>query len=81
MILATAMPTKMEHAIQLKNVFKKVAQMKEVAHKAMVYVAHVSFVIHCTCSAQWSGIEEVIRGSMSSGRMQLDLLSMSVRRP
>ena len=43
MILAMAMQTKMEPAILLKSAFKKVAQMKEVAHKAMVYVAHVSF--------------------------------------
>ena len=81
MILAMETQIKMEHAILLKSAFKKVAQMKEVARRATVYVAHVSFVIHCTCSAQWSGIEEVIRGIMSSGRMQLDLLSMSVRRP
>ena len=43
MILAMEMRIKMERAIQLKNVFKKVAQMKEAAHKAMAYVAHVSF--------------------------------------
>ena len=43
MILAMAMRTKMEPAILLKSAFKKVAQMKEVAHKATVYVAHVSF--------------------------------------
>ena len=42
MILAMAMRTKMEPAILLKSAFKKVAQMKEVAHKATVYVAHVS---------------------------------------
>ena len=42
MILATEMQTKMEHATLLKSVFKKVAQMKEVAHRATVYVAHVS---------------------------------------
>ena len=42
MILATEMQTKMEHATLLKSVFKKVVQMKEVAHRATVYVAHVS---------------------------------------
>ena len=42
MILATEMQTKMEHATLLKSVFKKVAQMKEVAHRATVYVVHVS---------------------------------------
>jgi hypothetical protein len=34
--------TRMEHVTLLKSVFKKVAQMKEVAHRAMVYAAHVS---------------------------------------
>ena len=34
--------TRMEHVTLLKSVFKKVAQMKEVAHRATVYVAHVS---------------------------------------
>ena len=43
MIPVMVMRTRMEHVIQLKNVFKKVAQMKEAAHKAMAYVAHVSF--------------------------------------
>ena len=42
MIPVMVMRTRMEHVIQLKNVFKKVAQMKEAAHKATVYVAHVS---------------------------------------
>ena len=42
MIPAMVTRTRMEHVIQLKNVFKKVAQMKEAAHKATVYVAHVS---------------------------------------
>ena len=47
MILAMETQIKMEHAILLKSAFKKVAQMKEVARRATVYVAHVSFVIHC----------------------------------
>ena len=42
MIPAMVMQTRMEHVIQLKNVFKKVAQTKEAAHKVMAYVAHVS---------------------------------------
>ena len=44
MIPVMVMRTRMEHVIQLKNVFKKVAQMKEAAHKDTVYVAHVSLV-------------------------------------
>ena len=45
MIPVMEMRIRMEHATHLKSVFKKVAQMKEVAHRATVYVAHVSLDI------------------------------------